>query len=531
MTGSENHDLNAKVCSLVTSRIFMNEPAYRDRIYPDAAKGPGHGYWFHTIHTDGSGYGPDSRAPWKAGPGANAVAHYDAWVTFFNGYVSERASNGFFLENASSTYQRWTLGFLHTLHRYSGNEGLKNRLGRFFDFVWADWAQEQISGIRGGPKTRHHHTVGGEDAMTDLSRFLLGGPGSTNLLYSAQLLDDYALPEAVVHLALDSLGRGRYEIVTRGIGEEVSDRPRPEGMEKTLMIRPVSRFLKYSWVTPSYILGTQMDHPDAVHSHLSAAGRWHGMIVAGRPDLRIVPTGGLEQGGRRNAHNLEVMYLTAQHRNVFIGQQARRWNQINPAWYPAKPNISDTIVLYVGKGWDEAVEIDGWLFLKNSNTYAAVREIVPARTKESFGALNLRADMNMEGNINLVQIAKEPVVWNEARNGLALRDNFGVFVIHAGSRAEHGSFEEFKKTVFDSKMELHKTVVPGFYTFRYLGTEPGAKEIEFSANSPEIPKIGGEYVNYLPTALTSSPFVNSEFGSGRIRVRKNEYELNLDITR
>jgi hypothetical protein len=33
MDGSHNHDLNAKVCNLLSSRIFMNEPDYKDRIY------------------------------------------------------------------------------------------------------------------------------------------------------------------------------------------------------------------------------------------------------------------------------------------------------------------------------------------------------------------------------------------------------------------------------------------------------------------------------------------------------------------
>ena len=44
MDGSENHDLNAKACNLVSSRIFMNEPDYKDRAYPDYGFGGGYHY-------------------------------------------------------------------------------------------------------------------------------------------------------------------------------------------------------------------------------------------------------------------------------------------------------------------------------------------------------------------------------------------------------------------------------------------------------------------------------------------------------
>src|SRR5690606_30829097 len=44
LDGSENHDLNAKACNLVTSRIFMNEPDYKDRIYPNYGFGGSYHY-------------------------------------------------------------------------------------------------------------------------------------------------------------------------------------------------------------------------------------------------------------------------------------------------------------------------------------------------------------------------------------------------------------------------------------------------------------------------------------------------------
>lgn len=534
MTGSENHDLNAKVSCLLSARIFMNEPAYADRVYPNEGGSPGYGYWFHTTHGNESGYGPATTAPWGAADGEFRPAdHYRAWVRHFREFLVERAKRGFFLENASNTYQKWSLGFLLALHRYSGDGPLQQELGAFFDIIWADWAQEQIGGLRGGPKTRHHHNVGGYDSMTDMARFYLGGPGTTFHTYSAMLFDDYAFPELVFNLALNTRNRGSYEIIKRGIGEEETIRPRPVGMERTMLADTESRLLKYSWVTPHYILGTQMDHPDAVHGHLSTTGRWHGMIVAGSPETRIVPTAGRYDSShyKRRGHDLEAMWQTAQHRNVLVGQQARRWHQINPEWYPAQPVFQKAVELHVGKGWDETVEDAGWLFLQKGGAYVAVREVLPRKADEATGPLALRPDVSPPGNPDLVEVDDTPPTWNEQKDAIVLGDMFNPFIIHAGDKVMHGTFAAFRKAVLASRLDLAKTVVPGFYSLRYAASEDGNLPIDFPAATPGIPSIGSEPVNYRPDALFKSPYINSAFGSGQIEVNYGENSKSLQFPR
>lgn len=532
MTGSENHDLNAKVTCLVSSRIFMNEPAYRDRLYPDAALGPGYGYWFHTIYGDARTTGPLTAAPWKPSGHHNADEHYRAWVAFFHRYLDERARRGFFLEHASPGYQKWSLGFLLALRRYGGDESLRAKLTSFLDLVWADWAIHQVGGLRGGPKTRHAHSVGGEDSMTEMGGFYLGGGGSTAHLLSMMVLDDYELPPVVFDLALDIRGRGRYAAVSRGVGEEEPGRPRPEGMERTLLTDTESRFLKYAWVTPDYILGTQMDHPDAVHSHLSAAGRWHGLIVAGHPGLRIVPHAGHEMkqdGTEGRGIDMEAMFLTAQDRNVLAGQQARRWMQISPGWFPSSPKYDKPIFLHVGRGWDEQEFASGWLWLRKGNAYAAVREVAARRSGKGSGPLDLRTDLPVEGSEILVQIDNElPPTWDSEGGSFALHDRFNPFIIHAGSRAEHGDFEGFRKAVLSARLQLSKTVVPGYYTLACQGACPEAREILFPSATPEIPRIGGQPLNYRPGKLFDNPFHQSLYGSGRHVIRKGEEEMVVD---
>jgi len=532
MTGSENHDLNAKVSCLLSSRIFAGEPGYADRIYPNKGGTPGFGYWFHQSHGGSAGYGPNPPAPW--GPATQSLTpadHYREWIQHFHRYIAARASHGFFLENASNTYQKWTLGFLLALHKYCGDPSLHGQLTSFFDIVWADWAQEQISGLRGGPKTRHHHSVGGYDSMTDMARFYLGGPGTSFHTYSTMLFGDYAFPDAVFELVLDTRGRGSYEIIKRGIGEEETIRPRPEGLERTLLAAPESRLLKYSWVTPSFILGTQMDHPDAIHGHLSATGRWHGLIIAGSPATRIVPTAGRYDAShyKKRGHDLEAMWQTAQHRNVLVGQQARRWHQISPAWFPANPVFQKPVEIHVGTGWDEQREEGGWLFLRKGGAYAALREVLPRKAAEATGRLALRPDTSPPDSPEQVEVDSPAPVWNEQKDAIVLQDKFSPFIIHAGDKETHGSFDAFRKSVLDSRLELLKTVVPGFYSLRYESTEDGSKAIDFPASTPEIPRIGGRPVNYLPQALFESPFLNSDFGSGRIQIGSGASSLTREF--
>ena len=184
IAGSENHDLNTKACNLLSARIFANESEYADRIYPDLGYGDGIGYgesgYCGQGNSDRHGGG---RANWADGKSYNAADHYDAWLPYLNDYFTERAKRGFFLENGSPTYMKYTISYILMLYNFCGNEGLKKKIGMFLDLMWADWAQLQIAGLRGGPKTRHHKTAGGYDSMSDLAVFYLGGEGKTSFNY------------------------------------------------------------------------------------------------------------------------------------------------------------------------------------------------------------------------------------------------------------------------------------------------------------------------------------------------------------
>ncbi|UCC99924.1 MAG: hypothetical protein JSW66_08585 [Phycisphaerales bacterium] len=150
MSGSENHDLVAKVSSLITSQIFMNEPEFKDRVYPDLGQGAGYRFWFHQMYGNDQDTGPKPRGNYKDGKEYTAADHYKEWVEFFDEYFTERAKKGFFLEVASPHYMGYDLPNLLDIFDLCKDRSLTQKAEKFLDAIWADWALDQLNGVRGG---------------------------------------------------------------------------------------------------------------------------------------------------------------------------------------------------------------------------------------------------------------------------------------------------------------------------------------------------------------------------------------------
>lgn len=529
LDGSENHDLNAKVCNLVTSRIFMNEPEYRDRIYPDYGFGGGYHYGHAGYY--GAGIDPESRhgggrANLADGGSYNAADHYEAWRKYLRQYFRERLERGFFLEYGSPSYSKHSLGFADLAHEFGGDEELRRLIGGIFDVFWADWAQVSIAGLRGGPKTRHHRNVGGagDEATADLFNFSLGAPGNAGPWWYWNLVSSYRPPEIVMRMALDREGLGVFTYRSRGIGEEVNELPRPLGTERSLVVDTEARFLKYAYVTPDYVLGTQMDHPSAVHSHLSVTGRWHGMIFAGDPSARIVPvnlTDGTNKYGEPSRYDMEAMYQTVQRGRTLIVQQSRRWYAVHPEWYPVVPHYELPVGIWLGKAWDRQVERNGWIFVQKGNAYAGVRPVSwdeAYETKVKKATTGNQILFNAPDDIPTVKIRTDAYTWNEDRTIALLEDRYAATVIEAGRSADYATLEDFMADVLNNPIALYKTVVPGDNILVYTGCGPDAPEIVFSCAAPQIPTVGGQPIDYAYPMTWDSPYLKSNYKSGKVRI-------------
>ena len=533
LQGSENHDVNAKACNLVSSRIFMNEPAYAKRVYPDVGFGGG----YHYGHP---GYFGKEKVDRKMGGRANlsdgtkyvARDHYEEWVRFFKEYFRERAKRGFFVERSSLGYMKYTMNFIDLVYAHGGDDELHELTKEFMDLAYADWAQEAISGIRGGPKTRHHKNVGGYGAMTQFMQLYLGGPGDGTHSWYCALSSDYELPKVVWSLALDRRGLGCYEFISRGIGEEENLWPRPLGQERTLLCDTDSRFVKYSYVTPDYILGTQMDHPAAVHSHLSIGGRWQGMIFSQSPASRVVPMSFETEDPDDWGIHMEGMNRNVQSKKVLITQQSRRWINVNPDWFPAYDGLYDSLRgVYFGKDWDRMEEKGGWIFVQRGNAYAAVRPVMWDKEHDAKKGKGPQVGFVDGQDVPTATLKDDSYTWNEEHTIIKLKDKFSPVIIEASRVVDHPTWEFFVRDILDNPVRLYKTVVTGYFVLTYTGCGDDAQEIVFNAATNEIPMVGGKHIDYSYPMTFDSPYMKSPYKTGVILIEKDDERLTLDFNK
>jgi hypothetical protein len=104
-------------------------------------------------------------------------------------------------------------------------------------------------------------------------------------------------------------------------------------------------------------------------------------------------------------------------------------------------------------------------------------------------------------------------------------------VIEASDRSKHPSLESFMADILDNQIKLRRTVVPGYYFLHYTGCGDDAGEIIFNMATTHIPTIGGQAVDYRPGKVLDSPYMQSEYGSGLILVKKGRRKLVLDFNK
>lgn len=522
MDGSENHDINGIVSNYLSSFIFKDHPDFKNRVYPNLGKGGGAGYWFHRdrgVHH--RFYGPYGRAELADGRDYRPADHYEAWGKVIRDVITSRMQKGFFLEQASPSYMKHTLGFLQNLYEFDSCERTRKLVGEFFDVVWIQWAFESLHGQRGGAKTRDHTTLNVEsDSMYQMARFLMGGLLTDLDMYYWLPAATYELPELVWRVALDREGLGEFALIARTIGEEPADLPREPGLERSLNLNTEHRMFRYTWITPHSIMGAQMDHPLAVHSHLSPASRSYGINFSNHPDARIFP-----HGVRQTAEDdWQIvprggpMYRAVQHEHVLISQQSRGYIKVSPDWFPTRSLAPIPIGVYFSSDIDSIVEKDGWIFAQSGSGFAAVR-IVEGEYMAGDGIDDVTSFTQYSAKESLLEpLRKDSYQWNHDRTLAVVKNAFAGLIMETSSTDRHVDFNAFIEDIINARLELRKTVVPGWYSLVYEGTG-NAPLIEFNLSNNEVPRVDGVPLHYEPDSLFDSPYLRSEYGSGQIEVK------------
>ena len=435
---------------------------------------------------------------YKDGKPYKAADHYQAWVSFWKEYFAERARHGFFIEHNADGYMLHTQRFLHDIYAWSEDEELRQQAKMFIDLAWAQWAQDQMVGTNGGACSRGQP---GYTRMSDMSEFFLGGPSGKASPYA---FSDYQWPRQVWEIALGRPQMGEYAFVSRKPGEAQDVWPQPPGTEYTLIVRPDSRLVRYSWVTPDYVMGTRMDHPDALYHHLGGAAE--GITFSTGPKATIV------WGGH---------HMVVQDRGVALMQPKKSFRMQSPDWFPgytpSKPSLP-TISLV--SDIDKIEEQDGWVFVQEGNAYVAFRFVFPA-----LDTINASADKRTavpipyaldEDGFGLFKPEPAPYTWKESKPGeprtFESKEPFAALIVEASRKAHHATLEAFKKDVLKNPIRMRQVIRSG-YLLTYSGCGKDAKELYLNCATDKPAKIGGEVLSYdCPTF--DSPWLGGAAGSG-----------------
>jgi len=470
--GSENHHAQAWAGFWGAAQIFARHPEYQHRRYADGT------------------------TPARM---AEALDHY------FRRYARERAAQGLLVE-CNSDYNKYTLGGWYNMADFAEDAELRRRMGMLLDLYWADWASEQIDGVRGGSRHRCYpgstSTVHSAVDGAPWFHFGLGTPNSRHPSVMCAATTCWRPAPVVAELARDPAGRGVYEYVSRrpGLAAPAGDTPRnfvadpthpfhePRGVYD---LQPDGGgLLRYSYCTPDFVLGTSMveARPSADWTNISSQNRWEGVIFGGHRTARIfVQPLKPPRGSVYNAN------WSVQHRGVLVVQRLRGSNAKGQrVWFDASLR---------------RVESGGWVFAEAPRAYAAVRVVEDGTAWEPD-----TIEQHHEGGGRT-----DLGVW------LRCRDDFSPVIVEVARQNDFPDLTAFQRAIQANplKWENHRLD----YTSRLHQTT-----LTLFADYSRPPQVDGQAVNYAPTRVYDSPFLQSEFGSGIVTIQREHRKLVLDFT-
>lgn len=129
-------------------------------------------------------------------------------------------------------------------------------------------------------------------------------------------------------------------------------------------------------------------------------------------------------------------------------------------------------------------------------------------------------------------LGKKGYEWNSDHSIARLKNLFSPIIFEAGRKANYPTLNDFQEDILDNPIQLYSTVMApnlGFDILYYTGCGEDAEEIIFNTANNEIPTAGGKYIDYSYPKLFDSPYLQSDYESGVIKIRKEDQELILDF--
>lgn len=453
--GSENHAFAAQSSFLLTSQFLKNSPEFATRPYED---------------------------------GRTPKEHYEAWRRLFSVVLDERAKRGIYVEVASPSYEDETRQAIQNIRDFAEDPVLRKKAEMLLDLSYAIMAQETLKGVRGGAKSRAYSFResfwdGGADRAYNV---IFGPPSYTPLNVPVQATSTYFPPAAVLNLANDEASRGTYEMVQRvpGVGAVKASKEAPS------VVEPDKSVYRYGFATPSFVLGSFVLDPAASYIGASAQNRWQGVIFKGDAGSRIAPqvTRLKHNGSLDTEQRVSNGFASLQDGNVLITQRSNY-----QTGYASRTDV------YFASTLDVLEEEDGWIFVRENDSYAAVR--VVAQSPKAYEWIDPRNKNKNE---------------DKRKNFITLGNADSPIIIVANQASDYGGdFKKFKAAIKAAPVQQSGGALK-FATLTFYGPQ-------------KIGSRNGTPVDISPPRLYDSPFIRSDWASGVVFIRKGDDAIKLDF--
>ena len=450
------------------------------------------------------------------GDGRSIQEHYDRTLDYMKQHMQQRARKGFLTEISSGGYSMRMQNMWYMIHTISPDKELKELAKNTLDLWWAFWAEEQVSGERGGGKVRHRRLKGllpnSETHM--IAAWLYFGIGSQNYEHITQIgpdstklashymgmLSGYRPDEVIYQILEDRKNADPYAVTQRRLGKSLL----PYREFDPFITVKTARYdveegdcLKYSWVTPNFVLGTVMRPPlDAGAWHPgSAQGWWHGMLIAGQesddPPERIVPT--IINNGEIQSADYYGDQYAIQSKGSFMTRRL-------PDEFWGIDNTLLPMGIYISMGLDAYTEHDGdFLFINSTDVWVAVRAV---------GTRFVEANQILQKG------------HAAAGNFYRLEDEDLPLIIESVDAGAYESFDAFAAAVESAKLVSGN----GKHSYAPLSGD------QFTMyDDRSNPRINNQEIDYNPKMAYDSRYVKSKWDSGIVTISAGGTEKVLDF--
>ena len=380
--------------------------------------------------------------------GDTVEQRFDAFNRYFEEALRQWALYGIQYQIGSSAYAYKTYPHYFNLIAHAPNPKVRKLAKMFTDVVMVESAQMAISDLRGGSKGRAKR--GGLGDRWDPYQAMLYGERGSAFFLTMPAASDYMPPEPAV--LLRKLGKPvkSYEII--------NDRPTGGRGDDTGFLKSCGA-LNYAWVTPEYVSGCGMYDPNRPRSN-GAMGRWSGVIFRNLAAISL------------DAYTGEKWNV--QDRDVRVTQQCS-----DGPYTPG--NTCLTFEALAGR----VSEKDGWIFVDNGESYAAVKIV--------------------DGGYFWMDTLKRSLFTN---------NRYSPIVIQTGREAVYGTFDEFQSAILKAPLSYQDNQIV------YKG--PYSDEVSFHAMTPDrlkagekyiLPKVDGKAIDLDPEHAYHSPYLKNKAGS------------------